>query len=59
MPRHRVGAKRRPVTGSSGGIQYSTSLGNNIGLAEYWIIRFPAFAKASADWHLSPAKPPA
>jgi hypothetical protein len=47
------------MTGSSGGIQYSTSLGNNIGLAEYWIIGFPAFAKASADWHLSPAKPPA
>ena len=40
MPRHRVGAKRRPMTGSGAGIQYAvSSVCFTIGAAAYWIAR--------------------
>jgi hypothetical protein len=40
MPRHRVGAKRRPMTGPGGAFSIPLAGRNSSSLAEYWITRF-------------------
>src|SRR5216684_4191204 len=51
ITRHRVGASRRPMTGSSGRSKYSRALEVPMRGGDYWI---PAFAGMTVDYDEAP-----